>query len=62
MFDEFTALKDGLMGIYTVCHVVVTMSLRNVSASTLLAVKSQKTISWVNAGHANLKNHIFGIV
>jgi len=35
MFDEFMALKDGLMGICTVCHVFVTMSLRNVSANTL---------------------------
>jgi hypothetical protein len=28
----------------------------------LQAVKSQKTISRVNAGHANLKNHIVGII
>jgi len=30
MFDEFMALKDGLMGIYTLCHVFVTTFLRNV--------------------------------
>lgn len=30
MFDECVALNDGLMGIYAVCHVFVTMFLRNV--------------------------------
>lgn len=61
MSEEFMALNDGLMGLYTLCRNVFLSHVppkRLRKHITLQAVKNQKTISRVNAGHVNLKNHI----